>query len=224
MLNNLVSQAATLHLGGVPNDILNNLNPFALIILIPIMDRFVYPGIRRMGFNFTPLKRITVGFWIASFGMVSSAVLQYYLYKTNPCGKQANYCLDVKNKHSPISVWVQAVAYVLGATSEIFASITSLEYAFMKAPKNMRSLVQAVSLFMNAFSTALGEALVPLAKDPLLVWNYTTVAILAFLGGCGFYITNFKLDWDEDRLNNLEQSEYVGPNAGQKVIDEETNP
>ena len=48
MLNNLTSQAATMKLGGVPNDIINNLNPIALIIFIPIFDQLVYPGIRRV--------------------------------------------------------------------------------------------------------------------------------------------------------------------------------
>jgi hypothetical protein len=51
-------------------------------------------------------------------------------------------------------------SYVLIAISEIFASITGLEYAFTKAPKNMRSLVTAVFLFMTAISAAIAEAFV----------------------------------------------------------------
>jgi POT family proton-dependent oligopeptide transporter len=203
MLNNLTSQAATMRLGGVPNDIVNNLNPFALIIFIPIMDRFVYPGLRRMGFNFTPLKRITAGFFAAGLGMIVATVTQYYIYKVGPCGKEANYCLEVEGKYSDISVWVQALTYILGGLSEIFASVTSLEYAFTKAPKNMRSLVQAVALFMNAISAAIGQAMVGLSADPLLVWNYALTAILAFIGCAGFWLTNYKLDREEDELNML---------------------
>lgn len=212
MLNNLTSQAATMRLDGVPNDIINNLNPFSLLIFIPIMDRFVFPAARRLGFNPTPLRRMALGFIIASMGMVSSAVLQYYIYKKNPCGKYANRCIEEEGKYSDISVWVQAVAYILGGISEIFASVTSLEYAYTKAPTNMRSLVQAVALFMNALSAALGQALVSLSEDPLLVWNYTTVAILSFVGGVGFWLTNYKLDREEDKLNNLDKSTYVGNN------------
>ncbi|KAF7170541.1 hypothetical protein CNMCM5623_002956 [Aspergillus felis] len=221
MINNLTSQAATMRLNGVPNDIINNLNPLALIIFIPIMDFLVYPGLRRMGIKFTPLKRITAGFFFAGSGMIVATVTQYYIYKIGPCGKEANYCLDELNKHSDISVWVQTLTYVLGGISEIFASVTSLEYAFTKAPKNMRSLVQAVALFMNAFSSALGQALVGLSKDPLLVWNYTVVAILAFVGGIGFWLTNYKLDKQEDELNNLPASRYNANNPNPK-LDEET--
>lgn len=74
----------------------------------------------------------------------------------------------------------------------------------------MRSLVMAVNLFMTAFSSALGQAFVSLSADPLLVWNYTTVAILAFLAGCGFWIAHRKLDGQEDRLNMLADSAFGG--------------
>ncbi|GMG36722.1 unnamed protein product [Aspergillus oryzae var. brunneus] len=213
MLNNLTSQAATMHLGGVPNDIINNLNPLALIICIPIFDRVIYPGLRHLGFNFTPIKRITCGFVVAGCSMIAATVIQHYIYVKGPCGKEANYCLDEYGKYSPISVWTQAIIYILGGISEIFASITSLEYAFTKAPKNMRSIVQAVALFMNAFSSAIGQAFVGLSKDPLLVYNYMVVTILAFVGAIGFWLSNYKLDRREDELNNLPQSKYTEKNG-----------
>ncbi|KAN0081888.1 POT family domain containing protein [Elaphomyces granulatus] len=208
MMNNLTSQAATMRLNAVPNDIVNNLNPLTLIIFIPIMDRIVYPLLRRIGIKFTPIKRITAGFIFAGAGMISATVTQYYIYEVNPCGKNANYCLEKNNEYSDISVWVQTIPYVLGGISEIFASVTSLEYAFTKAPRNMRSLVLAVALLMNAFSSALSQAFVGLSDDPLLVWNYGITAILAFVGAAGFWVTNRKLDMEEDRLNNLPKSTY----------------
>ncbi|KAJ6150718.1 hypothetical protein N7470_007312 [Penicillium chermesinum] len=204
MLNNLTSQAATMKLGGVPNDIINNLNPFALVILIPIFDQLLYPGLRRLGFNFTPIKRITGGFIVAGLSMIAATVTQYYIYR-----------LEKENpEHTDISVWVQVAPYVLGAISEIFASVTSLEYAFTKAPRNMRSLVQAIAQLMNAFSSAIGQAFVSLSEDPLLVWNYAVVAILAFVGAVGFWLTNYKLDRVEDTLNLLPQSQYQGREKG----------
>jgi POT family proton-dependent oligopeptide transporter len=67
----------------------------------------------------------------------------------------------------------------------------------------MRSLVQAICLFTNAISAAIAEALNPLAKDPLLIWNYGVFAVLAFVGGCGFIWQFWQLDMEEDALNNL---------------------
>lgn len=206
MVANLTSQSATLELKGVPSDIINNLNPLSLIIFIPICDQFVYPALRKAKIQFTPLKRIATGFGLASAAMVSATVLQYYIYQKSPCGNQPTNC-DTK---PPISVWVQTLPYVLIGFSEIMASITGLEYAFTKAPENMRSLVQGVFLLQTAFSSAIGQALVPLATDPLLVWNYAVSAILAAIGGFGFWFTHRGLDKKEDSLNMIGHTEFLG--------------
>jgi len=206
--NNLTSQAATMSTHGLPNDVLSNLDPFALIIFIPIFDKVIYPGLRRMGMNFSALKKITAGFATGAAAMIWAAVVQHYIYKTNPCHESASTCDDV----SPLNVWIQTGAYVLIAFSEILASITGLEYAFTKAPKNMRSLVMAVFLFMSAISSALGEAFVSLSADPLLVWNYGVMAVLAAVAGLLFWFSVRYLDTKEDELNNLQEG-HVAKNT-----------
>lgn len=211
MTNNLTSQANTMHLGGVPNDILNNLNPISIIILIPIMDYIIYPAIRKAGWTFSPIKKITGGFVLASFSMVAATVTQAYIYKIGPCKSHPNQgFLDGKDCEAPISVWVQALPYILIGMSEVLASITKLEYAYTKAPKNMRSTVQAIALSTSAVSSALSQALVGLSEDPLLVWNYGSVAVVAMIGGIGFYLTFIKADRNEDALNNIKESSYIG--------------
>jgi POT family proton-dependent oligopeptide transporter len=76
---NLNSQAKTMMLHGVPNDILQNLDPFAIMILVPLMDFVMYPMLRKSGINFTPIKRITAGFMLGSAAMIWAAVVQYYM-------------------------------------------------------------------------------------------------------------------------------------------------
>lgn len=80
MDSNLTQMCQTMHLGGVPNDILSNLDPIAIIIIVPIMDTLVYPALRKRGIRFTPIKKITAGFIIGSFAMIWASVLQYYVY------------------------------------------------------------------------------------------------------------------------------------------------
>jgi POT family proton-dependent oligopeptide transporter len=79
MDSNLTNMCATMKLGGVPNDILSNLDPIAIIIIVPIMDSLVYPFLRRRGIRFTPIKKITAGFILGSFAMLWASVLQYYV-------------------------------------------------------------------------------------------------------------------------------------------------
>jgi len=218
MVGNLTSMSATMELNGVPNDLINNLNPISLVIFIPLMDFFIYPAIRKAGFHFTPIKRITWGFFIASAAMVAATVMQYYIYKKSPCPAAD---LQETGCSAPINVWVQAIPYCLIGFSEIFASITGLEYAFSKAPENMRGLVMGVNLLQNAFAAAIGQALVPLATDPLLTWNYMVTALLAFFGGLGFWFTWRKLDAREDELNMIEKTNYKGRGSKRNGADEE---
>lgn len=205
MTSNLISQAAVLRLGGMPNDALLSIEPVSLVILILLLNEGVYPLMRRFRFRFTPIKKITVGYAIASVTMAYTAVLQYFIYKTSVCGSFASGKLPDGDRcpNVDISVWVQVGAYALLALAEILVSTTCLEYAQSKAPRNMRSMVQAVSLSMNAISTALGFAFVALSSDPNLVWNYGVISVLAAVAGTGFWFTFRSLDKQEDRLNML---------------------
>ncbi|KEP51344.1 putative MFS peptide transporter [Rhizoctonia solani 123E] len=199
MTNNIVSQAGTMSTHGVPNDLLQNIDPIALIILIPLMDRIVYPGLRRLGWVVRPIQRITFGFILAALAMVYTSILQNAIYRTNPCGKFVSNC----DSRSSLNVWLQTPAYVLIAASEIFASITGLEYAFTKAPLRMKSLVTAAFLFTTAISNAISEALVPVSEDPHLVWNYAGCGIAAFVGGVAFWICFHHLDREEESQNEI---------------------
>ncbi|KAJ4132537.1 hypothetical protein NW754_015354 [Fusarium falciforme] len=228
MTGNLTTQAATMELHGVPNDVIQNLNPISIVIMIPLIDHLLYPGLRKLGIAFTPIKRMTTGFIISALSMVASAVMQHYIYKMSPCGDHAN---DSDCDPAPINVWAQCLPYILIGISEIFTNVTSYEYAYSKAPENMKSLVMSVNLFMSCISAAIGQAFVPLSADPLLVWNYTIVACIAFVGGLAFWFCFHHLDSEEDKWNMLKASEYKGnnqPNALENKLahehdEEETN-
>lgn len=72
----------------------------------------------------------------------------------------------------------------------------------------MKSLVMAVFLFMSAVSSAIGEAFVTLSVDPLLVWNYGVMGVLAAIAGIFFWVHVHKLDAQEDELNNLADGHF----------------
>ncbi|KAJ5266728.1 POT family-domain-containing protein [Penicillium angulare] len=197
--SNLVSQAATMQLHGLPNEFITVVDPISIIVVVPIFDRFLFPLLRNLGINVSPIRRITAAFFCGSIGMVWAAVLQYYIYKKSPCDYQANSCDEV----SSINVGAQVGIYVIIAIGEVLGNTTILEYAYTKAPENMRSLVQALGLFASAIAAALGQALAPLSNDPLLTWDYAVTAILAAFGGCMFWFQMRQLDYQEDSLNGL---------------------
>lgn len=204
MLNNFVSQAGQMELHGLPNDFLQAIDTIAIIVFIPICERLVYPFIRR----FTPFKAITkifFGFMFGTGAMVYAAVLQHYIYKAGPCYDHPLKC-DPKFKNVPnhIHIAIQVPAYVLIALSEIFASITGLEYAYTKAPVNMKSFIMSLFLVTNAVGSALGIALSSTSKDPKLVWTYTGLAGACFIAGCLFWFFFHHYNDKEEEWNNLD--------------------
>jgi POT family proton-dependent oligopeptide transporter len=217
---NLISQGATMTLNGVPNEIPSNLDPFSIILFVPLFEYGLYPMLRYFKINFTALQKIFAGFMFAAAAMVWAAVTQHYIYKTSTCGNYAggDGCI------SPISVWTQVGSYSLVGISELFASVVSLEIAFTLAPRNMRSLVMSVGLFTTAIGSAIQEAFIPLTKDPLLVWMYTSIACITFCAGVLFAIMYRGIDRELDYLYNLSPSKYVDPNAAQSEnVDVEQN-
>lgn len=105
MTGNLTAQAGTMKLAGAPNDIIQNLNPISIIIMIPILDHVIYPGFRKVGINLSPIRRMTVGYFFAAAAMVAAAVMQHYIYKLSPCGMHASD----EGCEAPILVWAQCV-------------------------------------------------------------------------------------------------------------------
>ncbi|OAA59928.1 peptide transporter PTR2-A [Cordyceps fumosorosea ARSEF 2679] len=206
-----VKRASTMTPGSTPNDIINNLNPLFIVIIIPVTDFIVYPGLRKCGVRLSSIREITAGFVLGSMAMVSACVTQAYIYKLSKCGSDINAKVETGREDcaAPISVWVQGIPYGLIGMSEVLAAVTKLEYAYTKAPSNMKSTVQAIALATSAFSSALSQALVAPSNDPLLVWNYGVVAVLAMVGAIGFYLTFREADRDEYALNNQKQSSWA---------------
>ncbi|OZJ03127.1 hypothetical protein BZG36_03878 [Bifiguratus adelaidae] len=213
MTSNLISQAATMETGNVPNDIMQNIDPLVLIIAIPIMDRFVYPGLRRVGIKMRPIFRITLGFMFAAIAMAYTAGIQSMIYNSPPYYNMPSEANDGSGGNNYISAGYQVLSYVFIAISEIFASITGLEYAYKKAPESMKSLVMALFLFTSCLGSVLQFALVSVTVDPKLVWMYTGIACA--MGVCTplFWFChgkNDKIDVEEDSIvrNAIQEEAY----------------
>ncbi|ORX54592.1 PTR2-domain-containing protein [Hesseltinella vesiculosa] len=214
MTNNLVSMASTMLTGNVPNDIMQNIDPIVLIIFIPIMDQIGYPVLRRIGFPLGPITRMSIGFFFASVAMAYSAGIQSMVYNTAPY-------YDQPTGQNWISAAYIIPAYVFIGLSEIFASITGLEYAYKKAPQSMKSIVMALFLFSNCFASILSFALVPVTYDPKMTWVYTGIAVCAFVCSILMYICHRKndtFDVEDDAIGRTDEqfAEYQHHNATQE--------
>lgn len=194
---------------GIPNDLMQNFDPIAILFFAPIVDQVLYPFLQRNNIKFRPIARIAMGFIIASMGMLYAAVLQHFIYQAGPCYGHPLECpaaigADGVATGNDIHIAIQTPAYMLIGISEIFASVTGLEYAYMKAPPSMKSFVQAMYLLTNAFGYAIGEAFIPLVGDPEIMWLFAGLCVGSFVVGVVFYITFKHYDAMEDDVNALD--------------------
>jgi len=120
-----------------------------------------------------------------------------------------------------LKILCPASSPILISFAEILVSVTGLEYAFTKAPKNMRSLVMSIFFSTPAFAVALDVALPcklsresnfmilcsvyspAISFDLFLARTYSAVGALSLVTSVIFWWTLKDLDAAEDELNNL---------------------
>jgi hypothetical protein len=177
MQNNLVSQAKQMETHGIPNDMIPGLNQVACIIIGPIIQYGLYPYLSRRRIPFKPIARITVGFGFIALSMLYAMIVQHMVYAAPPCYKSPGECRTIASSNhwrgpNHVNVWIQSPVYVFVAIGEIFAYVTALEYAYDHSPKDMKAIVQAISLVIAGIGSAGAMGLTPLARDPHLVNLY----------------------------------------------------
>ena len=117
-------------------------NPFLIMLLIPLFSFGVYPCIDRV-FPLTPLRKIGIGFFVTVVAFVISALIE----------------VQIAAGLRPNVVW-QLFAYLVITAAEVMVSITCLEFSYTQAPKGLKSVVMAIFLL----SVSLGNAFTALVN------------------------------------------------------------
>jgi POT family proton-dependent oligopeptide transporter len=109
---------------------LQAVNPFLILIFIPIFTYLVYPLMGRF-FEVTPLRKIGIGLFLTALSFTIIALAQE---KIDAGGK-------------PHINW-QIVAYLVLTAAEVMVSITALEFSYTQAPRKMKSLIMGTYLLV----------------------------------------------------------------------------
>ena len=121
------------------------LNPILVMILIPIFSKLVYPAAAKLGYEPTPLRRISIGMFVAAFSFLAVALIQAAL--------DAGHFLSVGWQFAP---------YLLITIAEIMISITGLEFAYTQSPRSMKSTIMSfwlLTIFAGNLLTAYVSAI-----------------------------------------------------------------
>ncbi len=154
----LVEDLGTLHL--LPSQIPST-NPIMVMLLIPLTTWGLYPLAKKMGFELTPLRRMTLGMATAGLAFVSVALLQHRIDAAAEAGERVHV------------VW-QLIPFGILTLSEVMVSITGLEFAYSHAPRKMKSAIMGVWLL----TVALGNKMVALfavfsnLSPAAFFWNF----------------------------------------------------
>ncbi|CAG5123017.1 unnamed protein product, partial [Candidula unifasciata] len=183
--------------GYIPAAALNAFNTIIIIILIPIVDRLIYPCFEKIKRPLSYLTRIGVGMILAVIAVVVAGIVEIYR-KVDLEEHSHLQVLGGENfTASSMSVFVQIPQFALIGASEIFTSITSLEFAYNQAPVAMQGLLTGLFLAAtgvgNWVSTAI-LAIVQKATEGNPWWcddiNHCKMEYLMFLLG-GLMLLNF---------------------------------
>ena len=96
----------------------------SLLILIPFFDRVVYPGLLRIGVQFTPLRRIGVGMLFAAASVAVAGIIE--IERRHSHGKSEQDVFNETVNASTMSVFYQVPQYILQGTSEALVSVTGV--------------------------------------------------------------------------------------------------
>ena len=109
---------------------MQSLNPLLIMLFVPIFTLGIYPRIGRWA---SPLRRMSVGLFLASLSFVVVALIQ----KRLEAGAQLNI------------LW-QTWPYIIITAAEVLVSTTGLEFAFREAAAEMKSLIMSFWLLTVA--------------------------------------------------------------------------
>jgi POT family proton-dependent oligopeptide transporter len=202
-MNNLISQAGQMRLGGMPNDTMQVFNPVACIVLGPLIQRGLFEHLRRRGVSFRPIARISMACFIMSVAMAYAAGIQHLIYSRGPCFDRPLVCAAARVSPTAIAgndvaVWVQLPVWFILAVGEILGFATISEIAYEMAPRSMKSLVQAMTQVTAGLAAIVGIALSPITKDPSLVILYGVIGGLTAVAAVLFWLFFKNLDKQEE--------------------------
>jgi POT family proton-dependent oligopeptide transporter len=102
------------------------LNPILVLALIPFNNVVLYPALRKIGVQVTPLRRMTAGIAIAGIAWICAGLLQLRI-----------------DSGTETSILWQSVPYVFLTFGEVLVSATGLEFAYSQAPLRLKGVLMS---------------------------------------------------------------------------------
>ena len=112
------------------------LNPLLIMLLIPFNNLALYPALRKLGYDPTPLRRMGWGIAFAGIAWIVAGIIQ----------------LKIDSGVQTSLAW-QAWPYLLLTFGEVLVSATALEFAYSQATTSMKGVIMAFWYLTSTFGS-----------------------------------------------------------------------
>lgn len=131
--------------------------PYILLILVvPLYDRFFVPFARKITGHesgISPLHRIGIGLFLATFSMVSAALMEK---------KRRDAAL---NHNQTLSIFWITPQFIIFGLSEMFTAVGLIEFFYKQSLKGMQTFFTAITYCSYSFGFYLSSLLVSLVNN-----------------------------------------------------------
>ncbi|XP_070050991.1 protein NRT1/ PTR FAMILY 4.3-like [Nicotiana tomentosiformis] len=140
----------------IPPASLQSIPYILLIFIVPLYDTFFVPFARKFtghDSGITPLQRIGLGLFIATFSMVSAALME---------NKRR---ISAVNENKTISIFWITPQFLIFGISEMFTAVGLIEFFYKQSLKGMQSFLTAITYCSYSFGFYLSSLLVSLVNN-----------------------------------------------------------
>lgn len=139
------------------------INPFLVLVLIPMFEYIIYPLLLKVGIT-NDLEKVTLGGVLAGIAFLVSALVESQIG-------------DEKNLHM---AWL-IPQFILMSMGEILVTIPMMNFCYAVAPSSMKTILQA----LNNLSVGLGNLIVVVVVGSKLIesqiYEFILFAVLMFV-------------------------------------------
>ncbi|MCD7472595.1 hypothetical protein HAX54_013871 [Datura stramonium] len=139
----------------IPPASLQSIPYIMLIFLVPLYEIAFVPMTRKFTgkhSGITPLQRVGIGLFIATFSMVCAALVE---------NKRRDYAL---NQNRTLSIFWIAPQFLIFGLSEMFTAVGLIEFFYKQSMKGMQSFLTAMTYCSYSFGFYLSSLLVSLVN------------------------------------------------------------
>ncbi|XP_035208785.1 solute carrier family 15 member 4-like [Stegodyphus dumicola] len=134
-------------------------NVLFLIIFIPLMNQVIYPYLDKQGIKIGLLTRMAFGMVCATLSMFIAGGIEIwrldFIHNKHTVNQTIENTLYVA---ADLSIFWQIPQYSLIGISEVFTSVSGMEFACSQAPSTMQSAVMGLYYFCAGIGSFIGVA------------------------------------------------------------------